>query len=183
MKKLTLIGVAAAALLLSGCTTGPNNDELVNPSTAPTNAQNSGAVCGGLTTEALEQSFAVDLTGPRVERGDSDEGTLSWTHESCDWANDAADLEVDLDVAVASDFADGTVACPEPAGSGTSSPVEGIGTKAWWTADDGKDSEGTLRVCTADSLFDLEVDAPAGSYRTDELRDKAVEILRPLVVL
>lgn len=186
MKTTTLLGVAVAALLLSGCTAetdqrGDGNTPPPAAPTAPGGGSFSGEDCGGLTTEALEQIFGAGLVGPEVERGRDSQNGVTWTDTGCDWENDAADLDLDLDIAVASDFPDGTVGCFEPGGVGEVTAVEGIGTQAWWKVGDIDEAEGTLRVCTDDALIDFEIDADAGSYTTDELRDKAVEAIRPLI--
>lgn len=183
MKITILTGVAVVALLLSGCTAGPGatGSENTPPgaSTAP-DAPLSGEDCGGLTTAALEQLFGPGLAGPEPERGSNDQNGVTWTDTGCDWENDAADLELDLDIAVARDFPDGTVGCIEPGGAADVTPVDGIGTQAWWKFGDLNEAEGTLRVCTGDALVDFEIDAESGSYTSDELLDKAMEAIRPM---
>ncbi|GAA3746442.1 hypothetical protein GCM10022239_22520 [Leifsonia bigeumensis] len=186
MKIHALVGAAAIAVLLAGCTGGPNDDGPVTGNTGDGDTGDSGTGtsaddCGGLTTEALEAVFGVSLDGPETERGNNDQNGVTWTDNGCDWENDAADLELDLDISVASDFPDGKLGCVDLGGIGDIAPVDGIGTQAWWEFGDINEAEGTLRVCTADALIDFEVDAESGSWSSDELRDAALEVIRPIV--
>lgn len=196
MKIHALVGAAAIAVLLAGCTGGPGDrgpsdggpgDDGPTVGNSGNGDSGDGSVgvsnenCGGLTTEALEAVFGVGLTGPEVELGHNDQNGVTWTDTGCDWENDAADLDIDLDISVASDFADGKVNCIELGGVGDIAPVDGIGTQAWWEFGDINEAEGTLRVCTADALIDFEVDAESGSYSRDELRDAVLEVIRPVI--
>lgn len=190
-RTLALASVAAIALMLTGCAAGPNGssstDGTSNSSTSPDGSgQSDGSgvateKCGGLTTEALEKVFGKTLEGPESERGHNDKNGVKWTDSGCDWASASEKFEVDFDVAVASDFPDGTVGCAEPGGIGDIVSVKGIGTQAWWEFSDLNEAEGTLTVCTADALLELEIDAESGAYTGDELRDLMLQAVRPLV--
>jgi hypothetical protein len=188
MKAQALAPAVLAALLLTGCTgeTGgtDSEDDGKNPaasSSPPGSSSLTTQECGGLTTEALEEILGAPLEGPEPERGTNDKNGTTWTDSGCDWENDGADLEIDLDIAVASDFPDGTVGCFGLGGSGDIVPVEGIGTQAWWEFGDINEAEGTLTVCTPDALVDFEIDAPSGAYGNEELRDLMITVIRPLV--
>lgn len=178
MKTLALAGAALLLFGLSACSPNPFADT-PSPSNSTAPDGNENAPCGGLTTADLATIFGQDLTGPTTGRGDSDQGGQSWTSASCDWENDAADLDVELDISVLADFADNTILCLAPEGSGTITAVEGIGTQAWWKVDDDTSDgvEGELRVCTADSLLELSVDTPAGTSTPDAVLAQAKKAL------
>jgi hypothetical protein len=166
MRLLMLAGTALLVVGLSGCTAPV--DEATEPDAPTTSGE-----CGGLTTEDLVGIFGVELDGPEPSTGDSDQNGVTWMSTGCDWENDAAELELDLDISVASDFPDGTINCIEPGAVGEVTPVDGIGDQAWWKFDDFNEVEGELRVCTSDRLVEFAVDGQTGSMTTDELKEKA----------
>lgn len=183
MKSLPLAAAIVLAFTLVGCgTSGSAPIEVDAGESAP--PQESGGdtdACGGLTTAHLTSIFGVELEGPEAETGSSTQNEASWTNVGCDWENDASELELDLDLAVPADFADGSIVCVEPGGVGDVTPVDGIGNQAWWSFYDFDEVEGKLRVCTDDALVEFSVDAKSGSIGSDELRDKAVEAVRVVV--
>src|SRR5690554_1383813 len=117
---MRILGLAGAALLvvaLGGCSapTERNSppDAPDQSATTEPDAPTSSGECGGLTTEDLVDIFGVELEGPEPSTGDSDQNGVTWKSSGCDWENDEAELEIDLDISVASDFPDGTINCLE----------------------------------------------------------------------
>lgn len=186
MRFLTLTGTALLVIGLAGCS-APVDDTGTEGPASPSESQpaepdgGAGEECGGLTTEDLVGIFGVDLEGPEPSMGDSDQNGVTWTSTGCDWENDEAEIEIDLDISDSSDFPEGTITCIEPSGVGDVTPVEGIGNQAWWKFDDLNEVEGELRVCTEDRLVELDVDAESGSMTSDELLEKVQDAVRIVV--
>jgi hypothetical protein len=183
MRLLTLTCTAVLVLGLAACsapTDDTGTDAPAPSDTQPTEPEMDagGDECGGLTTQDLADIFGVELEGPEPSTGDSDQNGVTWTSTGCDWENEALELEIDLDISVASDFPDGTINCIEPGGVGDVTAVEGIGNQAWWKFDDFNEVEGELRACTDDQLVELAVDAQSGSMTPDELLEKAQSAVR-----
>lgn len=184
MKLLALTGAALLVIGLSGCSAP--DDENTEPNSpgqsesARPDASTGDPQCGGLTTEDLAGIFDIELTGPTPSTGDSDQNGVTWKSTGCDWENEQADLEIDLDISQASDFPEGEVVCIEPSGAGEVTQVSGIGTQAWWKFDDVDEVEGELRVCTDEQLIEFAVDAPTGSMTSDELKEKAHSAVRTI---
>jgi len=185
MRLLALAGAALLVIGLGGCSApadentepdAPNQSEPAQP-----DAPADDAPCGGLTTEDLVGIFGVELQGPEPSTGSSDQNGITWNSSGCDWENDAAELEIDLDIAGPSDFPDGELNCIEPGGVGDVTPVTGIGSQAWWKFDDFDEVEGELRVCTDDRMVEMEVDGEKGSMTSDELKDKVQSALQIVV--
>ncbi len=186
MRLLTLTFASLLVIGLSGCS-GPTDEPGAEVPTTPGQSEPTesgapaGGECGGLTTEDLTGIFGVDLQGPEPSTGDSDQDGISWTSTGCDWENDAEELEIDLDISVASDFPDGQVTCVGPDDDDDVTAVLDLGTQAWWNPGDADEAEGELRVCTDDQLVDLEVNAKDGSMTSDELLDRAQQAVRIIV--
>ena len=184
MRSLALAGAALLVAGLVGCSTlipDPNQPEGEGePSTAAPESAAEGVECGGLTTEDLAGIFGVDLAGPAPSTGNSDQNGVTWTSAGCDWESEDV-LEIDLDISQGSDFPGGTVTCIEPGGVGDVTAVSSIGSQAWWKFDDFDEIEGELRVCTADRLVELAVDAESGSMTSDELLEKVRTAVRIVV--
>lgn len=183
MRSLALTGVALLMIGLAGCTAPAADNAPPAPSESATSGSDAGTAdepCGGLTTDDLAGIFGVTLQGPDPSTGDSDQNGVTWTSTGCDWEGEG-ELELDLDISQGSDFPDGKLVCIEPGGVGEVTPVDGIGTQAWWKFDDLNEVEGELRVCTDDRLIEFAVDAETGSMTGDELRDKAVSAVRLIV--
>jgi hypothetical protein len=185
MRLLIFAGTALLVVGLSGCTAPAdesNEPDAPNQSTtAEPDAPTTSGECGGLTTEDLFGIFGVELEGPEPSAGSTEQNSVTWTSTGCDWENDESELEIDLDISQGSDFPDGTINCLEPGGVGDVTPVDGIGTQAWWKFDDFDEIEGELRVCTADRLTRLAIDAQSGSMSSDELKEKVETAVRIVV--
>lgn len=192
MKIKAAMIMVAAALLLGGCAAEPGqsngqDDGQNAPATPPsTEAPADEGVtveraCGSSMTERLSSLFGAQLDPSTPQTVNHEHNDLAWVSHGCEWENEAADLEFGLGISTADDFPDGVVGCFEPGGIGEVTPVEGIGAKAWWKFDDFNEAEGTLLVCTAEALVEFEVDAAAGSYSSDELRDASVEAVTPIL--
>lgn len=186
MKLLAVTSAVILTLGLAACSVtapigDPPDDRGTGDSAAPNEDTGNPDVCGGLTTADLSTIFGVDLEGPDPSTGDSDQNGTTWTSTGCDWENDQADFEIDLDISGATDFPDGTIVCIAPGGVGDVTSVDGIGTQAWWKFDDFNEVEGELRVCTDDSLVELAVDAQSGSATSDELREKVTSAIRIVI--
>lgn len=182
---MRFLALTAAALLLlgvGGCSAPPPGTGTGTPPSPsephPGGPDTGAGQCGGLATEELVTIFGIDLTGPDASTGDSDQNGVTWTSTGCDWENDAERFEIDLDISQGSDFPDGSIVCIEPGGVGGVTPVEGVGTRAWWKFDEFDEVEGELRACTDDSMVEIAIDAAAGSITSDELREKAASAIR-----
>lgn len=182
MRFLALTGAALLMIGLGGCSTPVQEqgepDAPNQSAPAERDAPTETGECGGLTTDDLVGIFGVELEGPEPSMGSSDQNGATWMSTGCDWENDDADLEIDLDISQASDFPDGTVTCIEPGGVGDVTPVDGIGNQAWWKFDDFNEVEGELRVCTDDRLIEFSVDAETRSMSTDALKEKVQSAVR-----
>lgn len=188
MKLLALTSAVVLTLGLAGCgATAPVGEPSEHPgpgaSEPPRETGGSGSVedCGGLTTADLAAVFGVELDGPSPSTGNSHQNGATWASAGCDWENDAEDLEIDLDLSGPTDFPDGGVICVEPGGVGDVTPVDALGTQAWWKFDDFDEVEGELRVCTDDALVEIAVDAPSGSFTSDDLCEKVADAVRIVI--
>lgn len=182
MRILTLTCTALLAIGLAGCS-APADDTGTGTDDTPTSPSGSQQAepeakadeeCGGLTTEALVGLFGTDLEGPDPSMGSSNQSGATWTSTGCGWENEDAELDIDLDISGPSDFPGGTINCVKSGGVGKVTPVEGLGTQAWWKFEDFfNEIDGVLRVCTDDQLVELAVDAQTGAMTSDELLEKA----------
>lgn len=107
MRFLTLTCAALLVVALGGCSAPVDDtgtDAPASPSESPSTepeAEAGGGECGGLTTEDLVGIFGVELEGPEPSMSDSDQNGVTWTSTGCDWENDGAELEIDLDISSA----------------------------------------------------------------------------------
>ena len=127
--------------------------------------------CDVADVAAIEAAAALALGPGQTVSSTTTENELTWTPDRCSW--EANNLEVNLDVAGAGDFADGSLACPPLlAIGGSTSPVDDLGQSAEWEYD-ADDGEGTLRVCTATALVDAEVEPDLDTSSMDEAGARA----------
>ncbi|WP_183094383.1 hypothetical protein [Nocardioides stalactiti] len=176
-----LVIVVAA---LAGC--GDNSDDGSAPptSSAPSVVVSTqtptdlGTPTGGITTTEgstalpsacevigaadVAAAFAVPFGPGQPGGGGVAEGDLAWQSDNCDW--EAEDLlEVQLALVGPDDFTEGDFTCPEPTAiASTVEPVPGLGDAAYWDRDDSPPLEATLRVCRADSFFDIDLEYEDG---------------------
>lgn len=127
---------------------------------------------GAHPCDVVGDQTVEDLTGAALGSGQAatsatvTENDLTWTPDSCTWENEV--LEVKVQVAGAGDFATGQLECPEPLGIGAEvTAADDLGDSGWWKYDDDDDGEGTLRVCTATALIDVEVEPEFGNPRDE----------------
>lgn len=134
--------------------------------------------CELADADAVEAAYGLQVPpGEQKFGGHDDSNSVRWQSDNCDWeAPDA--LEVSLQVARPDDFEDPARFCPELSYLGDpSEPVDGLGDEAHWVGSEDPDElEATLRVCTGEVMFDLEVDAELGGATLAELRDQTVAL-------
>ena len=134
-------------------------------------------MCDVVTTGDVADSFEVDIEKDAVGSGSADEQGITWRYRTCSWET-PDQIEVTLGIATAADFPDGTLGCPPLNYLGTpGEPVPGLDdAEAWWVESGFNEEEGTLRVCTATHLFDIDVDRPSGTVELDTLREQATAL-------
>ncbi len=131
---------------------------------------------GAHPCDVVDDEAIDDVTGAPLDFGQEvtatvTENNLTWTPDACRWEDRT--LEVSVQVAGADDFATGQIECPEPLGIGSEvTAADDLGDSGWWKYDD-NDGEGTLRVCTATALVDVEV-APDHVAPIDEADARAI---------
>lgn len=121
------------------------------------------AACDVLTPEDVAAAYGVPFGPAEPGGGGHTEGDVEWQSDNCDW--EAQDLvEVQLALTGPEDFTgDDTFTCPEPTAiAATVEPVPGLGDAAFWEVDEAPPLEATLRVCTADYNFDIDLDFEDG---------------------
>ena len=179
------VAVLLLAPVLTGCgddeddsddTTPPSSSSPSSPggetesSSATTEATTAGGLpsaCDVLTPEDVTAAFGVAFGAAEPGGGGTNEGDLSWQSDNCDW--EAQDLvEVQLALSGPEDYTP-AFACQEPTAiASTVEPVPDVGDQAWWEVDDSGPLEASLRVCTADYNFDIDVEYEDGvDYQGD----------------
>lgn len=192
MRPLISVGVLLLALVAAGCGgdeepsdqsgDGTTSDSAsADPETEPTETSEptepeATGACDLADEGDVAAAFGQQVPAGSQGGGGHDEDGLVWQSDNCNWEVDDA-LEVTLAISVADDFADGSLLCPELSYLDTeATPVPEVGDRASWVGNDLGEIEGTLRVCTADRLVDIDADAPTGSRDLDTLRDQAVAL-------
>lgn len=185
----TVTALAALLVLtLTACSdnAGDSADAEDGPTTGQTEAEETEdteetaevpGACELADAEAVEAAFEQQVPpGQVVSGGHDDSNGVQWQSDNCDWeAPDA--LEVSLEVAQVGDFEVADEFCPELSYLGDpSEPVDGLGDEAHWVASEDPDEvEATLRVCTGEVMFDIEVDSALGTD-VEALRDQTVTL-------
>ncbi len=143
--------------------TAGTSDESSAPTSEATTDAPAGlpSACDVLTPEDVAAAFAVEFGPAEPGGGATNEQDLSWQSDNCDW--EAEDLlEVQLALSGPEDYTP-AFACQEPISIGSSvEPVPGIGDQAWWEVDDSAALEASLRVCTADYNFNIDLEYEDG---------------------
>jgi hypothetical protein len=117
--------------------------------------------CDVLTSEDVAAAYGVEFGPAEPGGGATNEQDLSWQSDNCDW--EAEDLvEVQLALSGPEDYTP-AFACQEPTSIGsTVEPVSDLGDQAWWEVDDFAALNTSLRVCTADYNFDIDLEYEDG---------------------
>ena len=189
-----LISTTAALLVLSVAACGgeePASDPAPadSPSTKPTelSAPAKTSELAASPTEAapltacslaneadVEAAFGLSVPAGSIGGGGHDEDGLVWKSDNCSWEVEDQ-LDVRLGLSVADDFEGGTLVCPPLSYLDTeSTPVPALGGGAAWVGNDMGELEGTLRLCLAEHLVDIDVETPIGSGDLATLRGQAV---------
>ena len=147
--------------------------ETSEPAASPTEA--SPLTACSLADEAeVEAAFGLPVPAGSVGGGGHDEDGLVWKSDNCSWEVEDT-LDVRLGLSVAGDFEGGKLVCPPLSYLGTeSTPVPALGGGAAWVGNDMGELEGTLRLCLAEHLVDIDVETPTGSGDLAALRGQAV---------
>lgn len=160
-----------------GPTTGQTEAEETEETEETEEAAEVPGACELADAEAVEAAYGQQVPpGQVVSGGHDDSNGVQWQSDNCDWeAPDA--LEVSLQVAQVEDFEVADEFCPELSYLGDpATPVDGLGDRAAWVVSEDPDEvEATLRVCTGEVMFDIEVDSALGTD-VEALRDQTVTL-------
>lgn len=141
--------------------TDTGSDDATDSSSAP--AAELPSACDVVSREEVALSFGVDFGPAEPGGGGNDENGTAWQSDNCSWESEGL-VEVQLAISAPQDY-DPKFICPEPE-AGDSTTVEqtlGLGDSAWWVVDRSEALETTLRVCTSDYNFDIDLDFEDGT--------------------
>lgn len=177
--RIAVTAIAFAVLALSACTAPPDGPDptpgVDEPAPEETSVSAIGA-CDLVTTDELGDIFGTTFSSGRTVQSTVTEDGVTWTPDQCSWESDEK-LELSLKIADAADFETGTLVCAEPSRLLYEvTDIADLGTAAYWTFDDAFGAEGELRVCTAEALIDVELEAETGDGAT--LQGQAVQFAR-----
>jgi hypothetical protein len=183
-----LISTLAVLLVLS--VSGCGDDGERTPEPEPTESSSSASpseaatatptedaallACGLADEGDVEAAFGQTVPPGSLGGGGHDENGVVWQSDNCSWELEDV-LEVTLAVSVAEDFEGGELLCPVLDYLDTeSTPAPELGDQPFWVGYAGNEVEGTVRVCAAEVLLDVDVDAPAGSIELDTMRQQTI---------
>lgn len=162
-----IVSLCLAALVLSGCASStpdpPAGGDDIPPAEAPTGT---GDICDILAADDIESALgdAFEEGAPRTGQATVD--GIEWTTTGCGWEGEGMDVVASL--ARGDDFPAG-FECVEPSAlSGDVTPIDGLGSLAWWTWDDFQGGTGTAIVCTDDTRIEVEVEGHRDGQPIDE---------------
>ncbi len=184
----TLISTAAVLVVLSVAGCGADDDPASDPAPADSSSTESPSAepaaspaeagpltaCSRAVEVDVETAFGLSVPAGSVGGGGHDEDGLAWKSDDCSWEVEDQ-LDVRLGLSVADDFEGGRLLCPPLSYLGTeSTPVPGLGGGAAWVGNDMGELEGTLRLCLAEHLVDIDVETPTGAGSLAALQRQAV---------
>jgi hypothetical protein len=183
MRTLSLMTAAAFLTLgLAACTPTDNGPDLPPAASVPADddqgTRPADDECGGISGADIASIVGHDLGEGEPDSGTVTVNDLTYSTTGCDWED--GDWEIDLDLSYAEHFDDDTVHCVEPLGIGHDvTPVEGLGSQAWWVDDDDDHAEGELFVCSDLAMVGVKIEAP--DDQRDALQGYAEDIARMVV--
>ncbi len=162
------VGVALA-LTVSGCGGDAPSDEAgasaetpaseAPPSGAPT-SEAPDSPCRAVAFATLPEAIGEPLGEGRLVTATVQSNDVRWTPVKCTWSTADDATRVDVEVATAEDFDQGTLVCGEPLGIGKDvEPVDDAPFDAWWTYET---SSVSMRACPGDRLVDVTVETDGG---------------------
>ena len=174
--RLMAAGVCLAALALTGCTSdgaGTPDGDGAAPPEAPTTAA---GICDIVSGDDVSAAFDTTVGDGSARTGEESANEVEWTTAGCGWEGE--EMEVVASIAVGDDFPGGFV-CVEPGTlDGAVTPIDGLGTLAWWAWDDFQGGSGTVTVCGDDTRVEVTAEGPRDGPAIDQqsTRDGATAI-------
>jgi len=134
------------------------------------------AACDVLTPLDVATAYGATPADGTVGAGGYSENDITWETDNCDF--EAEDFfELELALAGEADFHDGFT-CPKQtpiASTVTKVKVPGADS-ASWEVDDEQPFEGSLRVCTADTVFDLTLEFEEGYQHEGDPKAQTISL-------
>lgn len=150
----------AAATASAGASTGTPSASEAPASEAPTAEAADDSPCQAAAFATLPDAVGESLGEGRLVTATVQSNDVRWTPVKCTWSTADDATRVDVEVAKAADFDQGTLVCGEPLGIGKDvEPVDDAPFDAWWTYET---SSVSLRACPGDRLVDVTVETDGG---------------------